>query len=176
MRPLLIGLLVLLAPPTPERRALREIEANYRAMERGFATGDTLAILSYRTPEFSAELPNGERQGPEEMARMLGGFFRLNHPPITARTTIRDADFVSPDTVRLTVFQKASRYQDLAGRRRRVDHDVTQRETWVRTPAGWRIHFVDQVRDPHRWVDGKPIEPGKPYDPNAPLYKPPKKK
>ena len=30
---------------------------------------------------------------------------------------------------------------------RRVETVVTQRETWRRTPQGWKLSFVDEVRD-----------------------------
>jgi hypothetical protein len=53
-----------------------------------------------------------------------------------------------------------------------VDTSVTQDETWVRTPDGWRLRFVQNVHDMKWYVNGKRVEPGKPYDPDAPAYEP----
>jgi hypothetical protein len=70
------------------------------------------------------------------------------------------------------VFQEATRYRELAGKRRRVDTNVSQRETWSKTAEGWKLKSVDNVRDQKRFVDGKRVDPTKPYDPDAPPYDP----
>jgi Domain of unknown function (DUF4440) len=160
------------APHT--RRPSDEIRAQYDTLEIGFATENIPLIMSRRSPDFTALLPDGRRQSTEEMTEALRQFFVLNHPPIRTHNTIRALRMEAPDTAVVTCFQQADRYQDLAGKRRHVKHDVTQQETWVRLPVGWRLAAVDSVRDRHRWVDGKPIDPSKPYDPAAPPFTPKK--
>ena len=50
-----------------------------------------------------------------------------------------------------------------------------QRETWIRERDEWFLWRVDHIR-PGEWrVDGKRIDPSKPYDPSAPEYRPPPK-
>ena len=39
---------------------------------------------------------------------------------------------------------------------RHVETWATQRETWRRTPDGWKLYRVDSVRDQRRLVDGQP--------------------
>ena len=73
------------------------------------------------------------------------------------------------------VFQEISRYRDMEWKRRKVDTSVHQRETWWKSPDGWKIKSVDNVRDDRRYIDGKRVDPSKPYDPNAPEYDPDKK-
>jgi hypothetical protein len=68
------------------------------------------------------------------------------------------------------VFQEASRTRELAGKVRKVETSVIQRETWVKTLEGWKLQSVDNVRDQRRFVDGKRVDPTKPYDPNAPSH------
>lgn len=55
------------------------------------------------------------------------------------------------------VLQRASRYQDREGKLVRVEHEVVQRETWLRTPNGWKPRMVDQIdlANRKRWIDGK---------------------
>jgi len=159
---------------TASRHPIDEIRAQYDTLAIGFETQNVPLIMSRRSPEFTALLPDGRRQSTEEMTEALRQFFTLNHPPIKARYTIRALRLEAPDTAVVTCFQQADRYQDLAGKRRRVKHDVTQQETWVRLPVGWRLAAVDSIRDRHRWVDGKPIDPSKPFDPAAPPFTPKK--
>ena len=154
-----------------EKEVLVEIQRQYDKLSRGFTARDTAAIMRLRH-EFSAQYGDGRRDDPVGTARLLRNFFVLNESPIQARYTIVSLDSLSADRATVTTFQQGSRYQTLAGRRRRVEHDVTQRETWVRTTEGWRLHFVDRIRDRHRWVDGKPIDPDKPFDPTAPPFTP----
>jgi len=154
-----------------EKEALVEIQRQYDKMSRAFTARDTAAIMRLRH-ELSAEYGDGRRDDAVGMARLLRNFFVMNEPPIQVRYTIVSLDSLSADRATVTTFQQGSRYQTLAGRRRRVEHDVTQRETWVRTTEGWRLHFVDQIHARHRWVDGKPIDPDKPFDPTAPPFKP----
>jgi hypothetical protein len=62
--------------------------------------------------------------------------------------------------------------QMVNGKLRKVETSVTQDETWVSTPQGWKRRFVQNEKDQEWYVDGKRIEPGKPYDENAPAYEP----
>jgi hypothetical protein len=159
-------------PRSPaEKEVLVEIQRQYDKMSRGFTARDTAAIMRLRH-ELSAEYGDGRRDDAVGMARLLSNFFVMNAPPIQVRYTIVSLDSLSADRATVTTLQQGSRYQTLAGRRRRVEHDVTQRETWVRTTEGWRLHFVDQIRDRHRWVDGTPVDPDKPFDPTAPPFTP----
>jgi hypothetical protein len=49
---------------------------------------------------------------------------------------------------------------------------VVQREIWAKTPDGWKLKSVDNVRNQKIFVDGKRVEPGKPYNPDDPPYNP----
>ena len=84
--------------------------------------------------------------------------------PIRVRYTIQSVDSLSARRARLVVFQQVVRYQEVAGMKRWVEHDVTQRETWVSTSAGWRLDAVDGIRDQHYWVDGRVTDPDAPVD------------
>lgn len=152
-----------------EKEVLVEIRRQYDKLSRGFTARDTAAIMRLRH-ELSAEYGDGQRDDAVGMARLLRNFFVQNASPIQVRYTILSLDSLSADRATVTTFQQGSRFQTLAGRRRRVEHEVTQRETWVRTTEGWRLHFVDRIRNRHRWVDGKPIDPDKPFDPTAPPF------
>jgi hypothetical protein len=42
------------------------------------------------------------------------------------------------------------------GRVHHLETWVTQRETWLRTLDGWKLHRVDGIRDQRRLIDGQP--------------------
>ena len=77
------------------------------------------------------------------------------------------------DTAAVELDQHWKRRQLKGGAVRIVDTRAQQRETWIREHDQWFLWRVDHVR-PGEWrVDGKRIDPSKPYDPNALEYRPP---
>lgn len=94
---------------------------------------------------------------------------RQIQPPIHASYTLGAIDVKGDEGV-VTVRQSYSRMQMMAGKVRKVATSVTQDETWVKTPQGWRLRFVQNERDAEWYVDGKRVGPGKPFRPRcAPL-------
>ena len=133
-----------------------EIRAQYDALAQSFVRQDIPAILAMRHPDFEVFGPNGQHDDYERMAEYTRQWFITNKPPITTEFEILSADVLSPNEVAVRVLQKASRHQERDGKLRHVRHEVVQRETWVRTPAGWRIRKVDQIdlENRKRWIDG----------------------
>jgi hypothetical protein len=160
--------------PKEHKESYKAIQASYEKMAKAFADADTTAILALRDTACFVEFPNGAVNDYAAMAGDLRNFFVLNHKPIKVKYTLKDTKFVAADSAIVTCFQEASRYQDLAGKKREVKHDATQDEIWVKRVDGWKIRAIGNIRDRHRWVDGKAVDPTKPYDPAAKEYKPEK--
>ena len=148
--------LFLVACASSQQQAQREIRAQYDKLERAFDTRDMDAVLKLRHPDFETFGPNGEHNNYAEMAEYTRQWLQNNKPPIESHFTLTSFDFKSPDEVAVMTIQRVSRYQEREGKLRKVEHEVTQRETWVRTADGWRIRKVDQIDLAHRkrWVDG----------------------
>jgi hypothetical protein len=136
-------------------------------MAKAFAARDSTAIFALRTPDFCIHYPGGERDSAVRARQVLVYFLSQNLPPIQVHYTIRSLTLPSPDLAVVDLFQKGSRYQMLAGKSRLVEHDVKQRETWRRVKGTWMLATVDAIRDRHRWVDSVPVDPSKPFDPEA---------
>lgn len=145
---------------------LKQIEQQYRHLAAAFDRGDPKAVLAMRTADFHTIGPDGRHLDYNEMEGYTRHWFEVNKPPIKVRFSVREVSIRGDEAV-VGVFQEASRNQELAGTLRRVEHSVLQRETWVRTNRGWRVRFVDKVHDQRRWVDGKEVDPSKPFDPDA---------
>jgi hypothetical protein len=172
----LIAALVLAAcvTTTREGRIKQEIRASYDILERATAKLDVDTMINMRAKDLQVIGPKGEISNFDQMAEYSRRWFTMNKPPIVVHFTIKSIDVKSDDEACVESYQQASRYQDLLGKLRRNEHEVTQTECWVRTPAGWKMRRVENIHDQHRWIDGKQVDPSKPYDPDAPPFVPPK--
>ena len=159
------------AEDASDARVRTQIEARYEAMAKAFASRDTAAVLALRTPDFCVHYPGGERDSADNARRVLAYFFSNNLPPIDIRYTVRSLVTPGADLAVVDVFQQGSRYQMLNGRKRKVSHEVTQRETWRRVDGVWLLAAVDDIRGRRRWVDGVAVDPSKPFDPTAKPYR-----
>ena len=158
------------AAPVDPALVRREIEAQYAKLADATQREDLAGMLSVRSPRMEVSGPDGRRLDYAQMVEYARGWLELNKQPIKVKFTIKEIVMNGPDEAAVTVYQQGSRRQDLAGAERTMEHSVTQRETWVRTPEGWRIIRVDSVRGQRKWVDGKEIDPAKPFDPAAPPF------
>ncbi|MGA9768064.1 MAG: nuclear transport factor 2 family protein [Blastocatellia bacterium] len=152
----------------PVRRAL---EVQYAKLAESIRNKDFAAFQALRTSDFSTRGLNGEPYSGEQMAAraksMLEGIQHLIDISFTIGTiNLRGDEAIA------TIHQRFSRMQYIEGVIRKVETSVTQDETWVNTQEGWKLKFVENERDLMWFVDGKRIEPGKPYDPDGQPYDP----
>jgi ketosteroid isomerase-like protein len=152
----------------PVRRAL---EAQYAKIAQANESKDLDALLALRAPDFSAKFPDGKIANSEQMAVYSRALFEQIQPPISVSNTIKTLT-ISGNVAVAVVHQRFSRMQVKAGQLRKVETEAIQRETWVLAQGEWKLKFVDDVRPGAWYVDGKRVDPSKPYDPNAPAYNP----
>ena len=148
----------------PVRHALEQV---YAQLEAAIEKDDAEAILAFRDPAFVAIDAQGRTLSAEDMRNRTTQMVSAIQPPIDAGFSLGIIDLNGDDEAVVTVRQSFSRMQRMADKLRKVDTSVTQEETWVRTPQGWKLRFVQHERDMQWHVDGKRVEPGKPYDPEA---------
>jgi hypothetical protein len=188
----------------PVRRALEEMYAKIAEAQRN---EDIEAMRATRTPDFTVDLPNGQKWDLDTAMNYSRAGFQQVESNIHISNTIESLDVseVSPCALpdgrataplgRATapddrspapndrstapcyqavavVHQRWSRMQMKEGKLRRVDTEAIQTETWVRTKDGWRLRHIGNVNSGAWYIDGKRVDPSKPYDPNAPEYKP----
>lgn len=160
-RTLILLTLLAISCASANATAEREIRAQYDVLERAFAARDVDAILATRDRALEVLGPQGQRDDYERMAEYTRQWFVTNEPPIEVRFTIESVEWRSPDEAAVRVLQRASRYQNREGVRRRVEHEVRQRETWIRTRDGWKVRKVDEIdlANRKRWIDGQLEQP-----------------
>jgi hypothetical protein len=118
-----------------------------------------------------AKLPNGKIMSAEDSEAYVRAGFEQVQRNLHVSFDIVELT-VQADTAIATIYQQWKREQEKAGQLRKVETEAIQREWWLHTPEGWRLFLIDDVH-PGVWkVDGKRIDPSKPYDANAPEFHP----
>lgn len=151
----------------------RELEAQYAKLIEAHYRKDLKAILALKTSDFHTIGPDGRVNDHRMMEEYSRQFLETNKPPFTIKMSIKELMVSENRLIAVgVILQETTRYRELAGKRRKVETTVVQRETWARTPDGWKLKLVDDVHDQRRWVDGKRVDPTKPYNPDDPPYEP----
>jgi hypothetical protein len=154
--------------PKPVRAAL---ERRYAEQRAAYFARDSSVVLALRLPGFFSVTPSGDTVGSDAARAYIRASFEQVERTLALDWTLGVID-VHGDTAAVELDQHWVRRQRKGGAARGVDTRAHQRETWVRTGDAWLLWRVDQVR-PGVWlVDGKRIDPSKPYDPAAPEYRP----
>src|ERR1044072_7520208 len=125
----------------------KEIGDWYQRNIAAFNARDVAAIMALRTDDFHTMTPDGKvntRADMEARTKLL--LDRIDHfisQDFTAGTIDLQCDLASADITQRTV--RMQRLHD--GKLHKVEAAVVQRETWKRTPAGWKLYTVDNIRD-----------------------------
>jgi ketosteroid isomerase-like protein len=142
--------------PSLEASTVRQqLERQYEVNRQAFLKEDLDAIMALRTNDFHAVTPDNQTRDRAWMRHytegLLNGIKRWNH-----LTFEIDSLEIVGDEARAIVRQHLDRMALRPdGKVHHVETWATQREIWLRTPAGWKLRRVDSVRDQRRLVDGK---------------------
>jgi hypothetical protein len=161
---------------TPDELRLRvvreQLEEQYRWAEAANKDKDVAALLALRVSDCSGNGPGGIHSSCQDM----DNYTRLLMTEIGTVASLTNTILalkVAGDTAVATVAQHFVRTQTKMGKLRNIDTSAIQDETWVQMPQGWKLKLVANVHARRWYVDGKRIDPHKPYDPDAPPYNPP---
>ena len=134
----------------------RELEQWYDRNVRAFSAKDVDALMALRTDDFHSVTPDGVVHDRAELERSTRAFLNGIERWISQSNEI-DSLEVSGDLARAVVDQHLVRMALRSdGKVHHIETWVTQRETWRRTPAGWKLYRVDNLRDQRRLIDGQP--------------------
>ena len=154
----------------------RILTARYNALGEAMDGRNLENILSFKTADFHSIGPDGRILDNVTMKEYTRQFITNNIPPYNSKFTILNLRLSDNRIVAVAdVLQESTRKRELAGKIRDVKTSVVQTETWIFTDGEWKLKLVDNVRDQKRFVDGKRVDPTKPYNPDDPPYNPGKK-
>jgi ketosteroid isomerase-like protein len=145
----------------------KELDAQYKKLAEAHDRKDLKAIAALKTSDFHAIFVDGKVGDAKTMEQYSKQFLEINLSPINIKFNIQKLT-VSENKLNTVaeIFQEVTRFQDLSGKRRKVETSTIQRQIWTKTPKGWRLKLIDELRDRKRFVDGKRIDPAKPFNPN----------
>jgi hypothetical protein len=150
----------------------QQLTAQYAKEEAANKNKDVGAILAMRVGNCTGVDSDGGKTScadlvnyTKQLMGALGTVMSASDAIQALRTDCRSAT--------ATVAQHFVRTQMMAGKMRNVDTSAVQDETWVETPDGWKFQSVANVHARRWYVDGKRVDPHKPFDPDAPPYNPP---
>jgi ketosteroid isomerase-like protein len=141
---------------SPEAATIRQqLERQYELNRQAFLKEDLDAIMALRTDDFHTVGPDNQTRDRAWMRQytegLLNGIERWNE-----LTFAIDSLEIVGDEARAIVRQHLDRMALRPdGKVHHVETWATQREIWLRTPAGWKLRRVDSVHDRRRLVDGK---------------------
>lgn len=140
----------------PDSAVRQALEAAYARNRAALLARDLAGVLALRTADFEVVTPDGARHGADEMAdfsrNLLANVERWEALSFDILSVARQGDEAAAE-IRQHSIRMMRRP---TGKVERVENWVTQRETWVRTPAGWRMRRVDNIRDQRVLIDGVP--------------------
>ena len=149
------------------------LNSRYEALTKAMNGRDLKEILSFKTSDFHSIGPDGRILDNITMKEYSRQFITNNIPPYNIKNTILNLRLSDNRIVAVVdVLQELVRKRDLLGKIRDVKTSVLQTETWIFTDKQWKLKLVDNVRDQKRFIDGKRVDPTKPYNPDDPPYDP----
>ncbi len=170
---LLICLNVVIVSAQDDETIRKELNIQYQKLAKAYVQRDLKTIAGLKTSDFHAVFPDGKVGDVKTMEQYSKQFLAVNQSPINVKFNIQKLT-ISENRLNAVaeVFQDATRYQNLIGKRRKVETSAVQHQIWTKTTKGWKLKLIDDVRDRKRFIDGKRVDPAKPYNPDDPAYIP----
>jgi hypothetical protein len=139
-----------------EEQVRKALKANYARIVKGFKKNDPSIWEGFLAPDFKLKLFNGsvqDRQWVLDYVRNNAKTFKIQKLTITIKELT-----LAGDDATAVVEQKSSRtFNDEQGKPHQLDVGALQRETWTKTPGGWRLKTVEEWKVLYLLKDGKPM-------------------
>jgi len=150
----------------------KALDAQYAKIAVAVRKKDLDALFAQYKPDFQVKLATGEFWNREQtLSYLRNGYAQVKETTHTSNIILRLA-VCGEDKATATVLQQWYRTQMMRGKLRRVETNAVQDEHRVKTPDGWKLVYIDEIRDGAVFFDGKRVDPNKPFDPEAPAYDP----
>ncbi|HEX8163914.1 MAG TPA: nuclear transport factor 2 family protein [Pyrinomonadaceae bacterium] len=143
-----------------ERAVRRELEATYAKVAEAYRNKDIEAFMDDKTADFTARSLGGnvatreqvEAGVKQRMARVI----RLNY----LKVRLKELTVAGDVAVAITTQEFSRVVADPQGNERTVvSKGTTHRDTWVKTPRGWKIKSVEELTQGRELIDGRAPTP-----------------
>lgn len=158
-RGLAIGCVLLLLTSTSgaDKRAERQIRAEYAKTVQYSKQKNVDGLLRQMMPDFLYKTAKGQVMNRQMVEMAMREQFRLMQSIQKRTTTIKKME-IKGDTARVTTEEElAFTFVDAQGKPHKAYSKATTRDTWVKTPQGWKVKMTESLSET-TYVDGKKVQ------------------
>jgi hypothetical protein len=149
----------------------QELSKQYDKFVKATMEKDSVLACSLVHPGSKTTMPSGEIWDAQKTCEYMTASFRQVQKTYEVSFDL-DTIQANGDSASVLIHQHWHRSQMKGGKIRDVETTADQWETWVKKDGVYLRCKIDRIV-PKIWrVDGKRIDPSKPYDPDAPEYAP----
>ena len=150
----------------------KALDVQFAKFAEALRKKDLDALFAFYMPNFQAKEPTGQVWNREQTVSYIKNGLALVKETIHTSNTILRLAVCGEDEATTTVLQQWYRMQMVAGKLRRMETNAVQDLHWVKTPDGWKLGSIDEIKGGAAFLDGKRVDVTKPPDPEAPAYDP----
>lgn len=137
-----------------DKRAEREIRAEYDKTVRFVKQKNVEGLLRQMTPDFLYRTTRNQVLSKQMVEQAMREQFRMMRRVDKRETTIRRIE-VKGNTAYVTTEEVlAFTFVDAQGKPHKVYTKARTRDTWVKTPQGWKVKMTQSLSE-ETYVDGK---------------------
>jgi ketosteroid isomerase-like protein len=159
-RGLLLAMSILLAVVAvrialADKRAAREIRAQYARTVQYSKQKNVEGLLRQMAPDFLYKAKNGNVMNKQMVEQAMRAQYALIQSVDKRTTTIKKMEIKGNTARVITQEELAVTMVDAQGKPHKVVSKATTRDTWVKTPQGWKVKMTE-ILDEQTTIDGKP--------------------
>jgi ketosteroid isomerase-like protein len=138
-----------------DKRAAREIRAQYARTVQYSKQKNVEGLLRQMAPDFLYRAKNGNVMNKQMVEQAMRVQYALIQS-VDKRTTTIEKMEIKGNTARvITQEELAVTMVDAQGKPHKVVSKATTRDTWVKTPQGWKVKMTE-ILDEQTTIDGIP--------------------
>ncbi len=141
-----------------DKRAAREIRAQYARTVQYSKQKNVEGLLRQMAPDFLYKAKNGNVMNKQMVEQAMRAQYALIKSVDKRTTTIKKMEIKGNTARVITQEELAVTLVDAQGKPHKVVSKATTRDTWVKTPQGWKVKMTE-ILDEQTTIDGKP-QPG----------------
>jgi len=159
-RGLLLAMSILLAVVAvrialADKRAAREIRAQYARTVQYSKQKNVEGLLRQMAPDFLYKAKNGNVMNKQMVEQAMRAQYALIQSVDKRTTTIKKMEIKGNTARVITQEELAVTMVDAQGKPHKVVSKATTRDTWVKTPQGWKVKMTE-ILDEQTTIDGIP--------------------
>lgn len=149
-----LALMLIVSPSSADKRAERQIRAEYAKTVQYMKQKNLEGLLRQMTPDFLYKTAKGEIMSKQMVEMAMREQFRLMKSVQKRTTTIKKMEFKGNTVLVTTEEELAFTFVDAQGKPHKAYTKATTRDTWVKTPQGWKVKMTESLSETTS-IDGK---------------------